>query len=426
MILNNPQTQNEELRRSRGIGIALKSAGYFPSEKVRLTNIGHINTCHDSIYFDRALEEFFALIENYPQSFQDIICRLSKDELNQIIAKHYPDNRGRSEKWHNDKLLFNKENYFSQYQNRIAEEICMYQILHPYSNINSARDYIFELHSYHDDYKNGIDTLIQEKLQKYMQEEKDIDQQMKVVLEVAEELEQHMLSDLQPIINQQIQSLEAKLGIELSETDDATKPVKKVTKEQDILQIQLKALRQVQSRLIELSDNPLPPFNQLSPESRLMPPGYSDKPMQSHSEKVQIIAECITKQNGMVSNQFAKLNREPVEWWKGIGLFVASLPILILPVMLYSKKYLHTYQFWNLQKIALKSKDAKIFSEINLFNTVVKHVEEKKQTIKKMGETKKSLFFAARKLHESPPYEEHKQEKIDSSGKCVRKLENKR
>jgi len=415
MILNSPHAQDNALNYSHAIGIALKAAGYYPSKMIGSTKIGYIDTGHDRIYFRRASEEFFALIENYPQSFQDIICRLSKDELNQIIKNHYPDNLNRFQKWHINK--FNTDSYLFQYQNRIAEEICMHQILNPDSDIEKSKDYIFKLHLYHDDYKNGIDSLVNEKLQKYMQEGEKIDQEMKMVLDTAEESAQHMLRDLETTITRQIQALQAlqalqaKLGIEIIETDDIKKPVKKATQEERILQIQLGAFYEIESKLKELSMNPTAPFNPSSSEDSPMPPGYSDKPIQGHFEKVQTIAKCIKIQNINISRQFEKLNREPIEWWKGVGLFVASLPILVLPIMLYSKKYLHTYQFWNLQKIALKSKEAKIFSENKLFNTVVKHVKEKKQTIKKIDDTKKSLFFSARKLDKAPPSYESPKEK---------------
>lgn len=149
------------------------------------------------------------------------------------------------------------------------------------------------------------------------------------------------------------------------------------------------------------------------------PPPYSANEEKSNFEKIQIIAETIKKQNEIVTKASKNLRREPIEWLQGIGLFLLSLPALIIPVMLLSKKYLHTYQFWNLNAIAANSKEAKEFSGNLMLNKITEHVENAVKQLEKKKEQHKSLFFSAPKSSdEQPPsYEKSNEQKNQQPGK---------
>ncbi len=423
-ILSNAELNNNPYQYMFGLNDALRNAGYEPSKKVGITKISSIETIYPHPYYVTAKEELFALIENYPHDFQDIICQLSQSDIQKII-QHYPTSQANSgqPKEKNPALEFYGPTFFYDYQKKIADEICMYMITHPNADIEKAKKHIFKIHPYHQDYLNGIDPIVQNKIEIYKNEHSKSEKEMAETLDKTNATAGLMITELEKTVHTAIDALERKLNLEPhnnNSTDETTdtieKKQKKINKNQQILQLQLNAFLSLRTQL-EPTPTPSAPLLAPSAGASENPPPYSANEGKSNFKRIQIIAELIKTQNEIVTKGSNELHREPVEWLQGIALFILSMPALIIPVMLLSKKYLHTYKFWDLNAIAANSNEAKGFSSNLMLNETTKHVSKETKKIKQQKETHESLFFSARKSPDEPPPSYEQQEHNASANK---------
>ncbi len=414
-ILSNAELQNS-YQYTGGLNDALRKAGYEPSKKVGITKISSIETTYSNPYYVTAKEELFALIENYPNDFQDAICQLSQSEI-QKVFQHYPmaspNNTQPKEK--NPALKFYGPTLFRDYQEKIADEICMYMITHQDADIKKAKKHIFQIHPYHHDYLNGIDPIVQNKIKIYKKEHSESEDEIAKTLSEANAKAALVLTVLEETVHTAINALKRKLNAEPhnnNSTDETADTIEKkhgkINKNQQILKLQLDAFLRLQTQLDYFKPTPTP--SAPSAGGAENPPPYSAKEENSNFKKIQIIAELIKTQNEIVTKRSNELHREPIEWLQGIALFMLSIPALIIPVMLLSKKYLHTYKFWDLNAIAANSNEAKRFSNNIMLNETTKHVSKEAKKMKQQKETHESLFFSARNpSDELPPSYEQEQ-----------------